>query len=192
MNNREVYFEVTKILDTRKANSEIELNKVFKGHLDDSCRFVYYTDKADVQWVFYISVTCWLVENPEEVKKRVERVKGSYKFLSPYDTIKKPLPFIILGVSENRKEPVLVNTVELKKGKLERVTLTYTIEAIEHMIDTSSLIPTSLKDSQIITVNGQNIRYNEIFKEFIVRCKFSGAGEDFGTLGEALRYAKRA
>lgn len=188
----EVYFVITEILDTRKINSEIELDKVFQGELDPSGRVVYFTDKANVQWVFYVSDTCWLVDDPKEVKKRVTAVTGSYTFLSPYENIKKPIPFIIKGHSNQRREPVLVETLEIKRGNLKRVTLNYTIEAIETLIENGNLIPSSLKSTQSIVINSQTITYhpeNEN-KAFKVHSKYTDREIHLPSLKEALKHVR--
>ncbi|MBA4848986.1 hypothetical protein [Emticicia sp. BO119] len=54
-------FSVLKLDDARSHGSELELNGVYIGELDESKSLVYFTDKAEDEWFFYIGDSCELV-----------------------------------------------------------------------------------------------------------------------------------
>ncbi|CEN52678.1 hypothetical protein [Capnocytophaga canis] len=60
----EVKFKVTKILDTRKSKSTLELGKQYVGVQDIKRKeIIWWTDPAnDQEWVFYVGETCELVD----------------------------------------------------------------------------------------------------------------------------------
>lgn len=56
-----VKFRILKIEDTRKQGSEVEINAELKGEISTNLKEIYFTDKADCEWIFYIGDTCELV-----------------------------------------------------------------------------------------------------------------------------------
>ncbi len=56
-----VKFKVLKIEDARKQGSEVEIGAEFKGEISSNLKEIYFTDKANCEWVFYIGDTCELV-----------------------------------------------------------------------------------------------------------------------------------
>lgn len=60
----EVKFRVTEILDTRKYGSSLEIGSVLVGELDDKRKdVIWWIDPNNQQqWVFYIGITCEIVE----------------------------------------------------------------------------------------------------------------------------------
>lgn len=56
-----VKFKILKIYDTRKQGSEIEIDKEFEGEISSNLKEIYFTDKANCEWVFYIGDTCELI-----------------------------------------------------------------------------------------------------------------------------------
>lgn len=53
-------FKVLEVCDIRKHNSEVEVGAVLTAEsiVGNS---VYFTDKANVHWIFYINETCELI-----------------------------------------------------------------------------------------------------------------------------------
>lgn len=58
---QKVKFKVLKIEDSRKQGSEIEIEKEFEGEISSNLKEIYFTDKANCQWIFYIGDTCELI-----------------------------------------------------------------------------------------------------------------------------------
>jgi hypothetical protein len=54
-------FKVLQITDTRKHGSELMVGNTYRGELDSSGTKVYYTDRADSKWIFYVGETCELI-----------------------------------------------------------------------------------------------------------------------------------
>lgn len=59
---KQVLFEVTRILDIRKTNSNIEVGAQLIGDYYKSNGAVYYTDSANVDWVFYVNSSCKIIK----------------------------------------------------------------------------------------------------------------------------------
>lgn len=55
-----VKFKVLDLADLRSDGSELEVGNVYEGKLN--WRSVYYTDKTGDEWIFYVGVTCEIVE----------------------------------------------------------------------------------------------------------------------------------
>jgi len=58
---QKVKFKILKIEDYRKQGSEVEIGNEFEGELSPSLKEIYFTDKANCEWIFYIGDTCELV-----------------------------------------------------------------------------------------------------------------------------------
>lgn len=56
-----VKFKVNSLADAPKSNSEIVLNGVYEGELDESNTRIYFTDKVGTEWIFYVNDTCGIV-----------------------------------------------------------------------------------------------------------------------------------
>jgi hypothetical protein len=56
-----VKFKVNSLADAPKSNSEIALNGVYEGKLDESKTRIYFTDKVGTEWIFYVNDTCGIV-----------------------------------------------------------------------------------------------------------------------------------
>lgn len=54
-------FKITEVCDIRKQGSEIAPGKLLMGDLSACGRRIYYTDKANSQWIFYVGDTCELI-----------------------------------------------------------------------------------------------------------------------------------
>ncbi len=52
-----VKFKVLALFDPRKTCSDLEIGNIYYGEQIDEWR-VRYTDKANVDWTFYIGDTC--------------------------------------------------------------------------------------------------------------------------------------
>lgn len=60
---QKVKFRITEVTDSRKQGSEVSIGKELCGEIDENLQLIYFVDKADVEWVFYIGVTCELIDN---------------------------------------------------------------------------------------------------------------------------------
>lgn len=58
---KKVKFKVNSLADAPKSNSEIALNGVYEGELDESKTRIYFTDKVGTEWIFYVNDTCGIV-----------------------------------------------------------------------------------------------------------------------------------
>lgn len=58
---KKVKFKVNSLADAPKSNSEIALNGVYVGELDESKTRIYFTDKVGTEWIFYVNDTCAVV-----------------------------------------------------------------------------------------------------------------------------------
>lgn len=58
-----VIFRVIEVCDIRKQGSQIEVGAILVGSADKSGKRVYFTDKADSQWIFYVGDTCMIVRS---------------------------------------------------------------------------------------------------------------------------------
>ena len=76
-----------------------------------------------------------------ETQERINKLRGSYKFKSPYHKKTKWLPFVVIGNSYRNDEfKVDVKTVSYRGWDREDVFTQYTIESIEEKISNGSLI----------------------------------------------------
>ncbi|MDR1926944.1 MAG: hypothetical protein LBQ13_04710 [Endomicrobium sp.] len=57
---KEVKFKVTKITDSRKSGSTLELGKIYEGFQDNYNR-VHWKDFNGDEWVFWVNDTCELI-----------------------------------------------------------------------------------------------------------------------------------
>lgn len=56
-----VKFRVLELVDSVKQNSELIVGNVYHGQLSADGKTVYYRDKAEVDWIFYVDDTCEIV-----------------------------------------------------------------------------------------------------------------------------------
>jgi len=59
-------FRITEVCDIRKQGSEVAVGNILQGDLAPCGKRIFYTDRADVEWIFYIGDTCELVEEPSK------------------------------------------------------------------------------------------------------------------------------
>jgi len=57
-----VLFEVTGIADKRNEDSDLFIGNRYLGIADNDLQRIYYTDKSDTEWVFYLNDTCEIKE----------------------------------------------------------------------------------------------------------------------------------
>jgi hypothetical protein len=56
-----IKFKVTEVCDIRKEDSEVAVGNILKGEIDASGQRVFYKDRSDVEWIFYVGDTCEIV-----------------------------------------------------------------------------------------------------------------------------------
>lgn len=56
-----VKFKVLEVCDTRKEGSQVEVGAVLRGQINNDNTKVFFTDRANCEWIFYIGDTCELV-----------------------------------------------------------------------------------------------------------------------------------
>ena len=56
-----VKFKVTEVCDIAKQGSEVAVGNILKGELEKGNHRIFYTDKANCQWIFYVGDTCEIV-----------------------------------------------------------------------------------------------------------------------------------
>ena len=56
-----VKFKVTEVCDIRKQGSEVAVGNILTGEIDATGHRVFYKDRADVEWIFYVGDTCEIV-----------------------------------------------------------------------------------------------------------------------------------
>ena len=56
-----VKFKVTEVCDITKQGSEVAVGNILKGEIENGNRRIFYTDKANCQWIFYVGDTCEIV-----------------------------------------------------------------------------------------------------------------------------------
>lgn len=59
---QKVKFKITDVIDSRKQGSEVSVGVELNGEIDENLQLIYFVDKADIEWVFYIGVTCELTD----------------------------------------------------------------------------------------------------------------------------------
>lgn len=63
MKTMEVIFKVTKLEDSRKSNSSLEIGKTYPGILNLNTNAIFWEDPSNGQsWVFWVSDTCEIVK----------------------------------------------------------------------------------------------------------------------------------
>lgn len=58
-----VNFKVTEACDIRKQGSEVAVGAILTGEIDATGHRVFYTDRADVEWIFYVGDTCEIIND---------------------------------------------------------------------------------------------------------------------------------
>lgn len=56
-----VKFKVLKLEDPRKTESELEVGAIYLGMLTTNQYMISFTDRAGVDWIFYVDDTCEIV-----------------------------------------------------------------------------------------------------------------------------------
>ena len=81
-----VKFKVTKIIDARKDNSEIEVDGIYTGMVSKNRKRVYYTDNAGCNWAFYPGDTCEIIATSKQESKQAFHLAPVY-FSDPNHSI---------------------------------------------------------------------------------------------------------
>jgi hypothetical protein len=58
-----VKFEVLELIDMPKQKSEIKVGGAFWGDMDHTKTRVFFLDKANCAWCFYVGDTCKIIES---------------------------------------------------------------------------------------------------------------------------------
>lgn len=58
-----VKFKVISLDDARSHGSEMAVGNEYSGEMDESGSRVFYTDKANDDWVFYVGDSCEIVNS---------------------------------------------------------------------------------------------------------------------------------
>lgn len=57
-----VKFKVLQVIDSVKQRSQVKIGAVLNGDLSSNGKLVYFTDKANCEWIFYVGDTCEIVK----------------------------------------------------------------------------------------------------------------------------------
>lgn len=73
MKTQDVKFKVTKIEDSRKNGSTIEIGSIYDGILNKNNNAVWFNDVNDQSWVFWVNDTCELIDQNEQFLTELEQ-----------------------------------------------------------------------------------------------------------------------